>query len=81
MIKPWRQVLLVFAWLIQTLAKVNVPGREYSGTQGLSLGIERSLTYLSKPSSQMHYPIAGIQHQQVVDALTRMRELLQSNAS
>ena len=45
------------------------------------MGIERSLTYLSKPSSQTHYPIAGIQHQQVVDALTRMRELFQSNAS
>lgn len=45
------------------------------------LGIERSLTFLSKPSSQSHFPIGPVNHQQVVDALTRLQDLMQQRAT
>lgn len=43
---------------------------------GLQLAIERSLNYLSKPSSKSRYPMAGITHAESVASLEAMLELL-----
>jgi len=43
---------------------------------GLLAGIEHSLDYLDAPSSQEHFPLAGVTHDAVRRGLGRFRELL-----
>lgn len=53
-----------------TLACFNV--------EGLKPAIERSLNYLSKPSSKRFFPVGGIRHQMAVDSLKEFSMLLDS---
>ncbi len=46
-------------------------------TLDLKRGIENSLNYLSKPSSQQFFPSNGITHQQAVDSLKAMLVMLE----
>ncbi len=50
-------------------------------SMGLGESIDRSLNYLSKPSSKTHFPIDGITHARVVASLRAFRELLDSGLS
>lgn len=43
-------------------------------------GIDHSLAYLAKPSSQQHFPVAGVSHRQVQEGLKRFQEVLLSGA-
>lgn len=49
-----------------------------SKIDGLLQGIDNSLTYLGKPSSHRHFPIAGVSHADVHRGLERFRELITS---
>jgi membrane-bound lytic murein transglycosylase A len=49
----------------------------FQDREGLLAGVERSLHYLGKPSSEQFFPVSGISHAQVVRSLELFRELLQ----
>ena len=45
-------------------------------TAGLATAVERSLNYLSKPSSKNYYPVCGISHSDMVETLEEFKKLL-----
>ena len=61
--------------------RLTFPAPQTQARSDLTLGIDRSLVYMSKPSSQTHYPVGPVQHRQVVQGLERLKELLQSDKS
>jgi membrane-bound lytic murein transglycosylase A len=68
----------------QALIKVTNPSQIPDFTlagmdlQGLKPSVERSLNYLSKPSSKRFFPVNSITHQQAVDSLEAFSNLLES---
>ncbi|MHC4912043.1 MAG: murein transglycosylase A [Planctomycetota bacterium] len=68
----------------QALIKVTNPSQIPDFTlagmdlQGLKPSVERSLNYLSKPSSKQFFPVNDITHQQAVDSLEAFLNLLES---
>jgi membrane-bound lytic murein transglycosylase A len=71
----------------QALIKVTNPSQIPDFTlagmdlQGLKPSVERSLNYLSKPSSKRFFPVNDITHQQVVDSLEAFLNLLESGTA
>jgi membrane-bound lytic murein transglycosylase A len=49
-----------------------------SDVKGLKPAMERSLNYLSKPSSKKFFPVSGIDHKMAVDSLKEFSSLLGS---
>jgi membrane-bound lytic murein transglycosylase A len=49
-----------------------------SDVKGLKPAVERSLNYLSKPSSKKFFPVSGIDHKMAVDSLKEFSSLLDS---
>jgi membrane-bound lytic murein transglycosylase A len=49
-----------------------------SDVKGLKPAMERSLNYLSKPSSKQFFPVSGIDHKMAVDSLKEFSSLLDS---
>ena len=68
----------------QALSKVTNPSQIPDFTlacldlRKLKLSIEKSLHYLTKPSSKQFFPVSGITHQRAVDSLTAFSYLLNS---
>ena len=68
----------------QALSKVTNPSQIPDFTlacldlRELKLSIEKSLNYLSKPSSKQFFPVSGITHQRAVDSLVAFSYLLDS---
>jgi len=66
------------------LRKITDPAELPDLAQGLAYRTEvlaacqRSLSYLAKPSSREHFPVAGIEHGRVVASLEAFRDLLAS---
>ena len=55
--------------------------RAFDRREGLRQAVSRSLSYLSKPSSQQFFPSASITHARAVASLIAFAELLETNAS
>lgn len=68
----------------QALSKVTNPSQIPDFTlacldlRELKLSIEKSLSYLRKPSSKQFFPVSGITHQRAVDSLVAFSDLLDS---
>ncbi len=66
----------------QALSKVTNPSQIPDFTSAcldlrkLKLSIEKSLHYLTKPSSKQFFPVSGITHQRAVDSLVAFSDLL-----
>ena len=55
--------------------------KAFSDLDGLAQAIERSLNYLSKPSSKNYYPYGDISHEQAVKTLEELKKLVVSGRS
>jgi membrane-bound lytic murein transglycosylase A len=69
------------------LRKITDPRRlpDFSGgfanREGLASAIDRSLAYMSKPSSRQYYPYLDVTHERAVHSLKAFKELLATAAS